>query len=60
VTPEAQWKNMNLWQGDFARSAYDMNGVIMGGTGYNCILGIGTPPDNNSRMRIAAAVPQTT
>lgn len=60
VTPEAKWQNMNLWQGDFARSAYDMNGVIMGGTGYNCILGIGPPPDNNSRMRIAAAVPQTT
>jgi hypothetical protein len=60
VTPEAKWQNMNLWQGDFARSAYDANNVIMAGTGYNCILGIGPPPDSNSRMRIAAAIPQTT
>ena len=51
---------MNLWQGDFARSAYDANNVIMAGTGYNCILGIGPPPDSNSRMRISTSIPQTT
>jgi hypothetical protein len=60
VTPEANWKNLNLWQGEFARSAYDANNVIIGGTGYNGILGIGPPPDATSRMRISIAIPQTT
>jgi hypothetical protein len=55
-----QWKNMDLWSGEYQRSGYDANGVIMGGTGYNGILGIGPPPDTTSRMRIAGAVPQTT
>jgi hypothetical protein len=56
------WKNMNLWAGEYvARTAYDPNGVIYGGTGYNCVLGVGLPPDPlaTSRARIAVAVPQT-
>lgn len=57
---DPRWQNMNLWSGEYQRSAYDANGVIMAGTGYNSILGIGPPPDTTSRMRIAGAVPQTT
>lgn len=57
---DPQWKNMNLWSGEYQRSAYDANNVIMAGTGYNAILGIAPPPDTTSRMRIAGAVPQTT
>jgi hypothetical protein len=57
------WKNMNLWAGEYtAKTAYDPNGLIMGGTGYNAVLGVGLPPDpaSTSRARIAVAVPQTT
>lgn len=55
------WKNMDLWAGEYKdRTAYDPNGLIIGGTGYNCVLGCGFVPDTTSRMRIAKAVPQTT
>jgi hypothetical protein len=57
------WKNMNLWAGEYtARTPYDANQVIAAGTGYNCVLGVGLPPDPlaTSRARIAVAVPQTT
>jgi hypothetical protein len=54
------WKNMDLWAGEYVRSAYDAIGVIAGGTGYNFAIGIGLPPDQTSRARIAEAVPQTT
>ena len=57
---EANWQRMNLWSGEYTRSAYDANNVIMAGTGYNAIFGIGLPPDTTSRARIAKAVPQTT
>jgi len=58
---DPRWENMNLWAGEYRdRTAYDPNGLIMGGTGYNCVLGVGLPPDATSRMRIAGAVPQTT
>lgn len=56
------WKNMNLWAGEYvAKTAYDPNGLIMAGTGYNAVLGVGLPPDPlaTSRARIAVAVPQT-
>jgi hypothetical protein len=55
------WKNLNVWAGEFsARTAYDTNMVIAGGTGYNFVLGLGLPPDATSRARVAIAVPQTT
>lgn len=60
---DPRWENMNLWAGEYtAKTAYDPNGLIYGGTGYNCVLGVGLPPDPaaTSRMRIAVAVPQTT
>lgn len=58
---DPRWENMNLWAGEYKdRTAYDPNGLIIGGTGYNCVLGVGLPPDPTSRMRIAGAVPQTT
>lgn len=58
---DPRWENMNLWAGEYRdRTAYDPNGLIIGGTGYNCVLGVGLPPDTTSRMRIAGAVPQTT
>lgn len=58
---DPNWMNMNLWAGMYAeRTAYDANGIIIGGTGYNCVLGVGLPPDQTSRARIAIAVPQTT
>jgi hypothetical protein len=60
---DPRWQNMNLWAGEYvAKTAYDPNGLIMAGTGYNCVLGVGLPPDPaaTSRMRIAVAVPQTT
>jgi hypothetical protein len=55
------WENLDLWAGEYPRSAYDANNVIAAGTGYNSIFGTGLPPDNaTSRARIAIAVPQTT
>lgn len=60
---DPSWKNMNLWAGEYvAKTAYDPNGLIMAGTGYNAVLGIGLPPDpaSTSRARIAVTVPQTT
>lgn len=60
---DPRWKNLNLWAGEYTtKTAYDPNGLIMAGTGYNAILGVGLPPDPSatSRMRIAVAVPQTT
>jgi hypothetical protein len=60
---DPKWQNMNLWAGEYtAKTAYDPNGLIYGGTGYNAVLGIGLPPDpaSTSRARIAIAVPQTT
>lgn len=55
------WQNLDLWAGEYPRSAYDANNVIAAGTGYNTVFGIGLPPDNaTSRARIAIAVPQTT
>ena len=60
---DPRWENMNLWAGQYtAKTAYDPNSLIYGGTGYNCVLGVGLPPDPaaTSRMRIAVAVPQTT
>jgi hypothetical protein len=60
---DPKWQNMNLWAGEYtAKTAYDPNGLIMAGTGYNCVLGVGLPPDPaaTSRARIAVAVPQTT
>lgn len=58
---DPRWENMNLFAGEYRdRTAYDPNGLIIGGTGYNAVLGVGLPPDTTSRMRIAAAVPQTT
>lgn len=60
---DPKWQNMNLWAGEYvAKTAYDPNGLIMAGTGYNCVLGVGLPPDPaaTSRARIAIAVPQTT
>lgn len=60
---DPSWKNMNLWAGEYvAKTAYDPNGLLMAGTGYNCVMGIGLPPDPTgvSRARIAVAVPQTT
>ena len=59
---DPRWENMNLWAGEYtAKTAYDPNGLIMAGTGYNCVLGVGLPPDPaaTSRARIAVAVPQT-
>jgi hypothetical protein len=59
---DPHWENMNLWAGEYvAKTAYDPNGLIIGGTGYNCVLGVGLPPDPlaTSRARIAVAVPQT-
>jgi hypothetical protein len=59
--PGYNWKNMDLWADEFtARTAFDANQVIAAGTGYNCVLGVGLPPDQTSRARIAIAVPQTT
>jgi hypothetical protein len=58
--PHPRWENMDLWAGQYQRSAYDPAGVIAAGTSYNTILGIGPPPDTVSRARIAKAVPQTT
>lgn len=59
--PGYKWQNLDLWAEKFtARTAYDANQLIQAGTGYNCILGVGPPPDITSRMRIAIAVPQTT
>ena len=60
---DPRWQNMNLWAGEYtAKTAFDPNGLIYGGTGYNCVLGLGLPPDpaSTSRARIAVAVPQTT
>ena len=60
---DPSWKNLNLWAGEYtARTAYDPNGLIACGTGYNAVLGVGLPPDPSgvSRARIAVAVPQTT
>ena len=60
---DPRWENMNLWAGEYvAKTAFDPNGLIMAGTGYNCVLGVGLPPDPaaTSRARIAVAVPQTT
>jgi len=60
---DPEWHNINLWAGEYvAKTAYDPNGLIMAGTGYNAILGVGLPPDpaGVSRARIAVAVPQTT
>jgi hypothetical protein len=58
---DPKWQNMNLWAGEYAaRTAYDPNGLIPAGTGYNCVAGCGLPPDQTSRARIAIAVPQTT
>ncbi|MGA9668417.1 MAG: hypothetical protein WBQ94_04370 [Terracidiphilus sp.] len=60
---DPRWQNMNLWAGEYvAKTAFDPNGLIIGGTGYNCVLGVGLPPDpaSTSRARIAIAVPQTT
>jgi hypothetical protein len=58
---DGRWQNMNLWAGEYKeRTAYDPNGLIMAGTGYNCVLGVGLPPDATSRARIANAIPQTT
>ena len=60
---DPKWENMNLWAGMYTeRTAYDPNGLIIGGTGYNCVLGVGLSPDPNavSRARVAIAVPQTT
>jgi hypothetical protein len=60
---DPRWENMNLWAGEYvAKTAYDPNGLIMAGTGYNAVLGVGLPPDPaaTSRARIAVAVPQTT
>lgn len=58
---DPRWENMSLWAGEYKeRTAYDPNGLIMAGTGYNVVLGVGLPPDATSRMRIAKAVPQTT
>lgn len=58
---DPKWENMSLWAGEYKeRTAYDPNGLIMAGTGYNCVLGVGLPPDATSRARIAVAVPQTT
>jgi len=60
---DPKWQNMNLWAGEYtAKTAYDPNGLIYGGTGYNAVLGVGLPPDpaSTSRARIAIAVPQTT
>jgi hypothetical protein len=59
--PGHKWQNLDLWAEKFsARTAYDANQLIQAGTGYNCVLGIGPPPDLTSRMRIAIAVPMTT
>jgi hypothetical protein len=58
---DPKWQNMNLWAGEYAaRTAYDPNGLIMAGTGYNVVLGVGLPPDATSRTRVAIAIPQTT
>jgi len=58
---DPKWENMSLWAGEYKeRTAYDPNGLIMAGTGYNVVLGVGLPPDATSRARIAIAVPQTT
>ena len=60
---DPRWENMNLWAGEYvAKTAFDPNGLIMAGTGYNAVLGVGLPPDPGatSRARIAVAVPQTT
>lgn len=58
---DPRWQNMSLWAGEYKeRTAYDPNGLIMAGTGYNVVLGVGLPPDPTSRARIAKAVPQTT
>jgi hypothetical protein len=58
--PGHKWQNLDLWAEKFtARTAYDANQLIQAGTGYNCVLGIGPPPDVTSRMRIAEAVPMT-
>ncbi len=57
---DGKWQNMNLFAGEYPRSSYDPLGLIMGGTGYNCVIGIGLPPDATSRARVAIAVPQTT
>jgi len=58
---DPKWQNMALWAGEYPRnSAYDPAGLIMAGTSYNTVLGIGPPPDTVSRARIAIAVPQTT
>jgi hypothetical protein len=60
TNPGVKWENLDLWAGEYARSAYDGAGVIAAGTSYNMISGIGPSPDNTSRARIAIAVPQTT
>jgi hypothetical protein len=59
---DPRWQNLNLWAGEYQmRTAFDPNGLIMAGTGYNCVLGVGLTPDpaSTSRARIANAVPQT-
>jgi hypothetical protein len=60
TNPGVKWENLDLWAGEYARSAYDGAGVIAAGTSYNMISGIGPSPDNTSRARISIAVPQTT
>jgi hypothetical protein len=60
TNPGVNWKNLDLWAGEYARSAFDGAGVIAAGTSYNMISGVGPTPDNTSRARIAIAVPQTT
>lgn len=57
---DGNWQNLNLFAGEYPRSSYDPLGLIMAGTGYNCVVGIGLPPDATSRARVAMAVPQTT
>lgn len=60
---DPKWQNMNLWAGEYVnKTAFDPNGLIMAGTGYNAVLGVGLPPDPlaTSRARISVAVPQTT
>lgn len=57
---DPKWQNLNVWQGPYTEhTAFDPNGLIYGGAGYNFIGGWGPPPNQNSRARIAYAVPQT-
>jgi len=60
---DPKWQNMSLWASEYtARTAFDANQLIAGGTGYNVVLGVGLPPDPaaTSRARIFVSVPQTT